>query len=129
MSAAARCCSSCSKGTAVPLTRRASLSAAAAVRFATSTRPAPREAKCTATSAPVSPAPTTSTVAVPSAPYSRCASSTAAELTLTGRWAMAVSVRTRLPTSIARRKSLLSTALVQPAAWACRYAALTCERI
>ena len=81
--------------------------------------------RCVAVSSLVSPAPTMSTVWSRSLPNTCRASSTAAELTLTGRSPMAVSVRTRLPTSSACRKRRLKTTLVQPPSHACWYAALS----
>ena len=75
--------------------------------------------RCVAVSSLVSPAPTMSTVWSRSLPNTCRASSTAAELTLTGRSPMAVSVRTRLPTSSACRNSRLKTTAVQPPSQAC----------
>ena len=70
--------------------------------------------RCVAVSSLVSPAPMMSTVWSRRRPNTCRASSTAAELTLTGRSPMAVSVGTRLPASSACRKSRLNTTLVQP---------------
>ena len=70
--------------------------------------------RCVAVSSLVSPAPMISAVWSLNLPNTCSARSTPAELTLTGFSPMAVSVRTRLPTSRARRKSRLKTTLVQP---------------
>ena len=122
MSAAARCCSSWSNGTARPPTLWASFSEVSKVRFATRMRSMPCALRCVAVSSLVSPAPTMSTVWSLNLPNTCRASSTAAELTLTGRSPMDVSVRTRLPTSSACRNRRLKTTLVQPPSHASWYA-------
>ena len=89
------------------------------VRLATRIFSMPCALRWVAVSSLVSPAPTMSTVWSRSLPNTCRASSTAAELTLTGRSPMAVSVRTRFPTSSACRNSRLKTTAVQPPSQAC----------
>ena len=78
---------------------------------------------------PMSPAPTTSTRLPASEPSRSVAISTAAWLTEAVPRPMAVSVRTRLPTSIAVRNSRLSDALAPPSWRASSHALRTWPRI
>ena len=117
-SAAAIASSRRSNPTATPPTRSARLDPRAAERLATRMSAPPARCRATATPSPIAPAPTTSTRLPARSPTTSLIISTAAWLTEAVPRPMPVSVRARLPASIAVRNSRFSVERAAPSCWA-----------